>query len=233
MEIKDGYCKNYAFHMILHERRALRGCGNSHWRKCQYCKTYDIPENITIDKHFHSFHQSCATKYNKTKRHLRLGITNESMEVPEIEHELIVLREYPAYAVTKDGKVYSLDYWNQGVVRELKQVVSRGYCYVNIWHDRKPSHELVHRLMAMAFLPPHSSDKQEIHHKNNIKNDNRPENLEWISRTENMKNAWKDERIHITEKWRESARRNGPINGKNGGRPRKDKYYFCDLLASK
>lgn len=53
----------------------------------------------------------------------------------------------------------------------------------------KNKHRSVHRIVAMAFhgLP---QDGQEVNHKNGIKTDNRPENLEWVTHSQNEKHAY-------------------------------------------
>ena len=43
---------------------------------------------------------------------------------------------------------------------------------------------LVHRLVALAFLPPDLS-RHFTNHKNGVKTDNRLENLEWVTKSEN------------------------------------------------
>lgn len=44
----------------------------------------------------------------------------------------------------------------------------------------------VHRLVTEAFLGPPPSPRHEVNHKNCVRHDNRIDNLEWVTRSENV-----------------------------------------------
>lgn len=64
-----------------------------------------------------------------------------------------------------------------------------GYKRVSLCSGSVCKHHKVHRLIATAFIPNPLS-KKEINHINGVKIDNRIENLEWVTRSENAKHAY-------------------------------------------
>lgn len=63
--------------------------------------------------------------------------------------------------------------------------------YLSFHLDNKGKKGLVHRYVAITFLPI-KDGKNEVCHKNNIKTDNRVENLYWGTHLENMQQARRD-----------------------------------------
>ena len=88
------------------------------------------------------------------------------------------------YYASSDGRIL-------GANGLLKPVSGKdGYLRVNVAYNGKFRLCLVHRLVAAAFIP-NPDDKAEVNHKNGDKTDNRVENLEWVTREENIRHAHK------------------------------------------
>jgi len=72
----------------------------------------------------------------------------------------------------------------------LKQRIRFGYFECNLSVNGKLYIRKSHRLVAFAFIP-NPNKKLFINHKNGIKHDNYVDNLEWCTKSENMKHAYK------------------------------------------
>lgn len=63
-----------------------------------------------------------------------------------------------------------------------------GYCQLMLYKYNIGKMFQVHRLVCMAFLP-NPNELPCVNHKNGIRTDNRLENLEWCTYSENMRHA--------------------------------------------
>lgn len=54
----------------------------------------------------------------------------------------------------------------------------RGYLFVNLWKDNKSKREYIHRLVALTFID-NPDNKPQVNHKDEDKQNNYVDNLEW------------------------------------------------------
>ncbi len=105
---------------------------------------------------------------------------------------------YENYQVSNLGRIKSLSKEiNHGNYIEFSPeklistgVQTSGYNRCVLSLNGRKKYLLVHRLVAAAFLE-NTENKKEVNHKNGIRTDNRIENLEWVTTSENHIHAFR------------------------------------------
>lgn len=88
------------------------------------------------------------------------------------------------YEVSNTGRVKSLKRLHTKE-RILSQWLNhRGYARVTLWKENRQTKHSVHRLVADAFIP-NPYGKPQVNHKDENKQNNAVENLEWCTQLEN------------------------------------------------
>jgi len=96
------------------------------------------------------------------------------------------IKEFPKYSITKKGEVYS-HYRNRNMTPKLKNT---GYLVVNLRKNNKPYQKRIHRLVAGAYLP-NPNNYKVVNHIDGNKRNNKLENLEWCTNSDNINHAIK------------------------------------------
>lgn len=127
-----------------------------------------------------------------------------------------IIDVFPNYIIDTKGNVHSLF-----IGRILKPGRDKdGYLLVQLYEKGKGKMFKVHRLVATAFIPNPLS-KPQVNHINEIKNDNRLENLSWVTGKENMNHG--NCRNKISKKLK--GKPNTKNRGAGHGLSREKKHY--------
>jgi predicted DNA-binding protein (UPF0251 family) len=95
------------------------------------------------------------------------------------------------YQVSNLGRVKSLKYRRTGKEKLLTLLTDKyGYLHIKLCRNYQEKSVKVHRLIAKAFIP-NLENKKEVNHIDGIKANNHVSNLEWATRSENMKHAFR------------------------------------------
>jgi len=97
-----------------------------------------------------------------------------------MEKQLTALVNGSNYSISVDGTLVNM---SNGKLKKWTKDTN-GYMRCTIWVDGKSYTISQHRILAEYFID-NPEQKQQVNHKNGIKHDNRIENLEWVTQSEN------------------------------------------------
>jgi len=100
------------------------------------------------------------------------------------------IKDYPDYEVSTFGRVKSV---RRGRLIILKLMGENGlYLSVYLYRDEsKRKNKKVHRLVAESLIT-NSNNRKYVNHIDGNKKNNHIENLEWVTKSEDIKHAYKN-----------------------------------------
>lgn len=123
------------------------------------------------------------------------------------------------YAVTRDGRVWSYPkprsskngMWlkQQLLITKHNRTKQHNQLLVGLYKDKKRKVFLVHRLVALTYIP-NSENKPDINHRDGNPLNNNVDNLEWVTKSENIQHSIKNGLVdYYTEKQKRIRSENG------------------------
>ncbi len=106
------------------------------------------------------------------------------------------IKEYPMYSVSTEGRVVK----NSTRKMMTPSVMANGYMQINLFTgDGRRKKELVHRLVALTFIP-NEKHLPEVNHIDGVRHNNSVSNLEWVTRKENVLKSTLPRKIRVSKK---------------------------------
>jgi len=116
----------------------------------------------------------------------------------------VKIKNTDRYEISSNGRVKVISF-TDSIGRNKKERIlkpfttNKGYKSIGLFTTNGRKHLSVHRMVAEAFIP-NVENKPQVNHKNGIKDDNRVDNLEWVTSSENMIHAYKNGKVSPSRK---------------------------------
>lgn len=104
-----------------------------------------------------------------------------------MKDKYITLSEFPEYEISRTGSIRRK---SDGKLKNVN-ITTDGYARVRFTKEYKTTSRLLHRLLAITFIPNTDNLKKTINHKDGNKLNNNLNNLEWCTQIENVRHASK------------------------------------------
>lgn len=125
------------------------------------------------------------TIYSLNKNIKKTNNKNSDIHLEEFNNlESRKIDKFPFHSVTKDGRIFS----HKNNIFMNVSTNEEGYQRITLRNGNYEKKFLVHRIVALAFIP-NPLNKPQVNHIDSNKSNNCVENLEWITNKENREHS--------------------------------------------
>lgn len=141
-----------------------------------------------------NWHKDPSKRTKNNNRAVALYFEKKETYMLELENEYSdnngwsLIFDFPNYRINKDGVVVKLCPSLNKVRFPKFNKNKNGYPQVNLCHEYKRKYKRIHRLIALSFID-NPNNYKEVNHKDGNKLNWAINNLEWCTRSQNMKHA--------------------------------------------
>lgn len=122
--------------------------------------------------------------------------------------KIMPLKNFENYSISENGNIFKT--CKNGKIINIKPWINNknpnDYLRVSLHKDGKQHKFLLHRLIALHFIPNYEN-KAQVNHKDGNRQNNSINNLEWVTNSENQIHS-----VKVTKTWKHP----NPMNGKFG-----------------
>ena len=156
-------------------------------KKCLRCGKEMIvtPSDIKVGKG-----KYCSRKCSDISRITRINGFCKTCNKPIIIHKYRIFHKEGNFCSIKCKSIVHSKFMKENhnsLYKGGKRIDSRGY--MMIYNSDKKKYEFEHRMIMEKILNRKLTNNEYVHHKNSIKNDNRPENLTIVIRKTHFGNV--------------------------------------------
>lgn len=92
------------------------------------------------------------------------------------------------YLIYEDGRIFDVE--NNRFKKQYEN--KKGYMFTSFYINGKSKKFFIHRLVLMMFNPVKNMENLQVDHIDTNKKNNRLDNLEWVTQSENQRRAFKN-----------------------------------------
>ena len=100
--------------------------------------------------------------------------------------DFVQIANFDGYFINKNGEILSKRIYKEGRLMKPK-MEKTGYYRICLYKDNKQEYMLVHRLLALTFIP-NPDNLPFVDHHDRIRKNNSLDNLSWVTRELNNQN---------------------------------------------